>query len=76
MSYDIKCYELASAFLEETHTDSPDRRIRLAQCIQDTIEQELCDWDEQDAADAKARDEAAYADHIDRQIDRMRDGDL
>jgi len=39
MSYDVKCYDLAEAFLEdEPHLDTEKRRSELAQIIQTAIE--------------------------------------
>lgn len=51
MSYDSKCYELAAYFLMDASTfvRSEDHRKRLAQTIQDTIEQELQEWEEEAA---------------------------
>ena len=70
--FDPKCDDLARAFLEDTHTFTEARVKILAQRIQDCIEQELEDFDRDD----KEQADAAYGDHIDRQIDRLRDGEL
>jgi ribonucleotide reductase beta subunit family protein with ferritin-like domain len=44
MSYDPKVYELAQLFLEdEPELNSKEAAHRLAQCIQDAIENEI-DW--------------------------------
>lgn len=49
MSYDPACYDVAKAFLEDSPAiDSEPMRERLAQTIQDTIE----DFIEQEAEDA------------------------
>ncbi len=38
MSYDIKCYDLAEAFLKDEHVDEEETIGVLAQIIQDAIE--------------------------------------
>ena len=44
MGYDVKCYELAEAFLEdEGIINTSENTERLAQLIQDTIESEIAD---------------------------------
>jgi macrodomain Ter protein organizer (MatP/YcbG family) len=63
---------LARFSLEDSPLFSEANVAKLAQRLQDTLDDTVAEFID----DAKARDEARYADHIDRQIDRMRDGDL
>lgn len=44
MGYDTKCYDLADAFLrDEGEINTAENTERLAQLIQDTIEEEIAD---------------------------------
>lgn len=60
--------ELLSGTLFETAA----HRDRLALTLREQASQMFEDF----ADEARARDQAAYAEHIDRQIDQLRDGDL
>jgi hypothetical protein len=81
MSYDTKCYDLAEAFLSEfaDGTPAPSATIakhapRLAQAIQDTIEQELADIDAYNVMRERHPDEddgQSYADPRDESDDRL-----
>lgn len=44
MSYDSKCYELAEWFLHDSNLSIRRYAPRLAQIIQDAIENEIGDW--------------------------------
>lgn len=54
--YDVKCYDLAQAFLEDEEPPafrSEERINRLAQVIQDAIEDEIDAWRSVPTADPK-----------------------
>ena len=48
MSYDVKCYALAEAFLDEAGYNNTVDKNKLAQAIQDTIEDYIVDLDNQE----------------------------
>lgn len=70
--YHPACVALAYDVLGGTSFDTPKNLARLAQNLQDCLEAECEDLERETIEQA----DAAYGDHIDREIDRMREGDL
>lgn len=70
--YRKACDDLAYDVLGGTSFDTRDKLLRLSEALLETIEAECEDLEREKAE----RDEAAYGDHIDREIDRLREGEL
>ena len=62
----------ADELLSGTPFETTAHRDRLALTLREQAAQQFEDF----ADEARAREQAAYDAHIDRQIDRLRDGDL
>ena len=70
-TFDPKSQELAEYFLEGSKIHSPTRVRELAQCIQDTIEQQLEMWEEEGERQKGDDDGVEYGDPSDELADRL-----
>lgn len=70
--YRPECRALAQSVLDGTSFDTEINVTRLGQNLLDCLEAECEDLEREKSEQA----DAAYGDHIDREIDRLREGDL